>query len=184
MLNRPSKADVDMTPMVDVTFLLLIFFMATASFSMQRSIAVTRQPAEGPSPRPELTLTSVVDVSVDQRGLFWVRCDSWNREIVGKQSLITSLKEVVAAQGAETKVHVAVDDQAKLKLLVDALDAIAAAGLTEVSVTQVNDVDEIANSLATKWRQHLAGGVSPRFNFNLGLTHQAKRCRAFGTKTA
>ncbi len=30
--------ELDMTPMVDVTFLLLIFFMVTASFTLQKSI--------------------------------------------------------------------------------------------------------------------------------------------------
>ncbi len=32
--------DLDMTPMVDVTFLLLIFFMVTAAFSLQKSLEV------------------------------------------------------------------------------------------------------------------------------------------------
>src|SRR5688572_20269137 len=35
--SAPQEAEMDMTPMVDVTFLLLIFFMVTASFTMQKS---------------------------------------------------------------------------------------------------------------------------------------------------
>lgn len=35
--NELEESGLDMTPMVDVTFLLLIFFMITASFSMQKS---------------------------------------------------------------------------------------------------------------------------------------------------
>lgn len=35
-----SDEEMDMTPMVDVTFLLLIFFMVTAAYSLQRSIEV------------------------------------------------------------------------------------------------------------------------------------------------
>lgn len=35
-----SDDEMDMTPMVDITFLLLIFFMVTASYSLQRSIEV------------------------------------------------------------------------------------------------------------------------------------------------
>jgi hypothetical protein len=47
---RPKTSqDMDMTPMVDVTFLLLIFFMVTASFSVQKSIQRPAQKAEDPS---------------------------------------------------------------------------------------------------------------------------------------
>ncbi len=35
-----TEAELDMTPMVDVTFLLLIFFMVTAAFTMQKSFQV------------------------------------------------------------------------------------------------------------------------------------------------
>lgn len=38
--KREADDTMDMTPMVDITFLLLIFFMVTAAFSLQRSIEV------------------------------------------------------------------------------------------------------------------------------------------------
>ncbi len=43
---RTDFGEMDLTPMVDVTFLLLIFFMVTASFSLQKAIEV-------PPPDPE-----------------------------------------------------------------------------------------------------------------------------------
>lgn len=43
-----QEAALDMTPMVDVTFLLLIFFMITASFAMQKSL-----PTSPPEPEQE-----------------------------------------------------------------------------------------------------------------------------------
>ena len=45
-----QEDDLDMTPMVDVTFLLLIFFMVTAAFSLQKSINV-------PTPEKEESAT-------------------------------------------------------------------------------------------------------------------------------
>ena len=44
--------ELDMTPMVDVTFLLLIFFMVTASFTLQKSIAQPPVPDTLPSTNP------------------------------------------------------------------------------------------------------------------------------------
>jgi len=35
-----DRDELDMTPMIDVTFLLLIFFMVTAAFSLQKSLEV------------------------------------------------------------------------------------------------------------------------------------------------
>ena len=36
-MNRDDN-EIDMTPMVDTTFLLLLFFMITAAFSLQKSL--------------------------------------------------------------------------------------------------------------------------------------------------
>ena len=48
--RKVAEAEVDMTPMVDVTFLLLIFFMVTAVFSSQKSFQI-------PTPKEERAST-------------------------------------------------------------------------------------------------------------------------------
>lgn len=61
--RRPAdESGLDMTPMVDVTFLLLIFFMITASFSIQKSME-----AEPPEPEQEgaAQLPSMDDLADD-----------------------------------------------------------------------------------------------------------------------
>ena len=63
-----------MTPMVDVTFLLLIFFMVTASFTLQKSLA---QP---PASSDEASLNTqdeededdYVEVIIDQNNTYYV----------------------------------------------------------------------------------------------------------------
>ncbi len=65
----------DMTPMVDVTFLLLIFFMVTASFSLQRSIpqppSKINEPSTQVAEEPE-TEKDYVEVIIDQQDRFFI----------------------------------------------------------------------------------------------------------------
>lgn len=48
--EKSDDDDMDMTPMVDVTFLLLIFFMVTASFTLQKSMDLPTKTQDEPSP--------------------------------------------------------------------------------------------------------------------------------------
>ncbi len=66
-----QQDELDMTPMVDVTFLLLIFFMVTASFTLQKSIPQPPVPDEQPS-------TVVEEVPEDEDQYVEVIIDQFN----------------------------------------------------------------------------------------------------------
>lgn len=65
-LHRPQSDDdeLDMTPMVDVTFLLLIFFMITASFSLQKSMQTEAPEPEEEGAAQTITVQDVEEASV------------------------------------------------------------------------------------------------------------------------
>jgi biopolymer transport protein ExbD len=133
-----------MTPMVDVTFLLLIFFMVTAAFSLQKSIEMPRQQTDAPSTsvvEEESEDLDMVEVQVDEFGSFLVMAAEWERETPGKQNLITALKEALAGNTNAMRLVVKVHELAKLKSLVDAMDAGTIAGYAELEVTQVEEFD-------------------------------------------
>lgn len=72
--SRETEVDeMDLTPMVDMTFLLLIFFMITASFSLQKSIEV-------PPPSPEQKGAAQTTFTLDdlQANAVIVRIDDRN----------------------------------------------------------------------------------------------------------
>ena len=76
LASQREEEEMDMTPMVDVTFLLLIFFMVTAAFSLQKSI---KMPSVNkrmlPVPRwwkTEEEQMETVEVQIDERGSFLV----------------------------------------------------------------------------------------------------------------
>lgn len=129
---------VEMTSMVDVTFLLLIFFMVTASFSLQKSIELPRQQTDvagSPSDEPDV---EAVTVQVDPRGSFFVMTPQWEQETLGKQQLMTTLKRAAAESNETLRLSVQVHELAQLSALVDVLDAGTTAGFAAVQVTQVD----------------------------------------------
>ena len=67
--------ELDMTPMVDVTFLLLIFFMVTASFTIQKSLEQPHAKSDAPSTNvaeKEDDATDYVQVFIDQTNTYYV----------------------------------------------------------------------------------------------------------------
>lgn len=145
ILRRPKRdeEELDMTPMVDVTFLLLIFFMVTAAFSLQKSIEMPRQQTDAPSTtvvEPEEEELDMVEVQVDEFGSFLVLAAEWQEETPGKQNLITALKRAREG-GGESRLVIKVHELCKLQYLVDAMDAGTIAGYAETQVTQVEEFD-------------------------------------------
>ena len=62
--SKPSdEADIDMTPMLDIVFIMLIFFIVTATFLDETGINLTRPPddSDGPPPPPKPIIRIYVD---------------------------------------------------------------------------------------------------------------------------
>ncbi len=132
-------AGTDMTAMVDVTFLLLIFFMVTASFTLQTAIAMPRQMSDLASrqavvvPPPR----DIVSLTVDPQGSFYLASPSGEQQLVGKQSLLTALK-VVSGLNSNARLEILVDSDARLQAMVDAIDAGTIAGFRTLTVTETH----------------------------------------------
>ena len=141
--EKREPEELDMTPMVDVTFLLLIFFMVTASFSMQKSIEVPRQTTDLPSSAPieeETEDLDPVELEIDEFGGFYVITSDFEEESPGKQNLIRTLKRAVGASQEAMQLKIRVHEMARLQSLVDGMDAGTIAGFAEIQVNQVEDL--------------------------------------------
>lgn len=142
--TKRDDGELDMTPMVDVTFLLLIFFMVTASFSLQKSIQVPRQSSDLPSMsnvEEESEELDPIELEINEMGAFLVLAPEWERETPGKQNLITALKEAIGANKDGMKLDIKVHENANLQMLVDGMDAGTIAGFTQIQVTEVDGFD-------------------------------------------
>ncbi len=154
--NRATDGnELDMTPMVDVTFLLLIFFMITAAFALQKAIEVppSRQDAAATTQTmDELEEDSIV-VRVDGDNIYWVGCPSWPEEekAPSKQDMRTWVRK--AREEAPSKAFDSVGPRGFNKLLVQAsgdathefvvaaLDAGSAIGAEEIRLMSYEEDD-------------------------------------------
>ncbi len=144
----PSGEDMDMTPMVDVTFLLLIFFMITASFSVQKSIQRPAARKEDPSTNavqqdPEEN-TDIVTVQVDEFNAYNVITTDWDRVAGSKQDLIVALNEAHAGDSSgnqPTKLIVQAHEDCMHGTVIAALDAGREAQFESFEVSTVEQFD-------------------------------------------
>ncbi|GIW92621.1 MAG: biopolymer transporter ExbD [Pirellulaceae bacterium] len=142
--KRLVEAEMDMTPMVDVVFNLLIFFMVTAAFSLQKSLEI---------PKPEQTdqpSTQVVQIEdnpdyvviiVDQYNTFQVTTPEWERECPSRQELLVQLRDAKRGSGGHvpTKVLVKAHPEATHERVVMALDSATAVGFEEIQLTTLEE---------------------------------------------
>jgi len=130
--------ELDMTPMVDVTFLLLIFFMVTASFSLQKSIQ--QPPAQSDAPSENVVLDDLeiepdyVEVVIDQNDTYYVTSrDAEEQEApsdIEMRSRVKDAKEMSGATRLIIKAHV----DSKHRKLVTVWDAGINVGMDKIEV--------------------------------------------------
>lgn len=136
-----EDGEMDMTPMVDVTFLLLIFFMVTASFSMQK--AIEQPPQRDEQPSTNVTLEDFEDdpdfvtVLVDEFNTFRVITSEWDEEAPSEQELIIKLRRAREGDSkgtVPTKLLVTAHGDAHHGKVVTAMDAGTDVGIEQIQV--------------------------------------------------
>ncbi|MDA1050869.1 MAG: biopolymer transporter ExbD [Planctomycetota bacterium] len=129
----------DMTPMVDVAFLLLIFFVVTASFTMQRSLVVPKPTG----PEPDLIADADIVVEVDEFNTFHVTADDWEQEAPSEHDLIRALRHIREQEGSNKALNrmlVKANPDALYEKVVAALDSGAYVGISDIALLTL-DID-------------------------------------------
>ena len=119
-----------MTPMVDIAFLLLIFFMVTTVFRTPQALEINLPPDK--DVKIEIAESKVLTVRVlpDNRA-YWKRgTDPWSRTEVG--ALAAVLKPFKGNK--DLVVLIKIDREAKFNNMVDIIDELDLAGLTRFSL--------------------------------------------------
>ncbi len=140
--SEVERDDLDMTPMVDVVFLLLIFFMVTASFTLQKSIEQPPSKIEDPStnviedPQDE---DDYVEVIIDQTNTYYVTSrDAEEVEAPSDREMRDRMRDAKRTTGAPRLIINAHVDS-KHQKVVTVWDAGNAAGFDEIEMRTTDE---------------------------------------------
>jgi len=120
----PESAEIDLTPMLDVTFIMLIFFIVTASFVKESGIEVNRPDAATAEKKERANIL----VAISESGQIWI-----DKRQVDPRALRANI-ERLAAENPQGAVVIQADEESKNRLLVQVMDAAKLAGVENISL--------------------------------------------------
>jgi biopolymer transport protein ExbD len=142
--KRESDEGIDMTPMVDVTFLLLIFFMVTAAYALQKSIKVPppdRQESAAQARYEDyIENDDYVVIRIARDNTVWVN----EQEAPTEQEVLVKLREAREGSGGSggrgpSSLLVVADSEALHETVVMCLDAGNAVGMENIRVACMDE---------------------------------------------
>jgi biopolymer transport protein ExbD len=122
--READESEVNLTPMLDVVFIMLIFFIVTASFVKESGIDVNRPNAA----TAEVKAKGNILVAISDTGQIWI--DKRQVDIRAVRANIERLH----AENPQGAVVIQADKDSKNGLLVQVMDAARSAGVFNVSI--------------------------------------------------
>ena len=119
-----DEAQIDLTPMLDVVFIMLIFFIVTASFIKEAGIEVNRPEASTAEPKENVNIL----VAISATNEIWMdkrRIDA---------SAVRANIERLHAENPKGAVVIQADNESNTETVAGVLDAAREAGVYDVSL--------------------------------------------------
>jgi biopolymer transport protein ExbD len=122
--RNTEDSDIDLTPMLDVVFILLIFFIVTTSFVRETGVDINRPSAATAVKKSKGNIL----IAIKPNGDIWI--DNRNIDIRAIRANIQSLK----ARFPQSSVIIQSDQDARTGTLVKVMDQIRLAGVQNISI--------------------------------------------------
>jgi biopolymer transport protein ExbD len=119
-----DEAQIDLTPMLDVVFIMLIFFIVTASFIKESGIEVNRPEASTSQPKENVNIL----VAISATNEIWM-----DQRRIDVRSVRANI-ERLHAENPKGAVVIQADNQSNTETVAAVLDAAREAGVFDVSL--------------------------------------------------
>lgn len=117
-------ADINMTPLIDMVFILLIFFIVTTSFVKETGVDVNRPTAKTAVQKERANIL----ISIRANDEIWM-----DKRQIDRRAVRANV-ERMHAENPEGSVIILADEEAKTGLLIEVMDQARLAGVANVSI--------------------------------------------------
>ena len=123
-LEEEQEEEINITPMLDIVFILLIFFIVTTSFVKEPGIDPQRPEAETAETRERGNIL----VAISSTDTIWMN----KRQI--EMTDVRQLMEAAVAENPESNVIIVADEHASTGAVIDLMDRVRLAGISSVAL--------------------------------------------------
>ncbi|MGA0839130.1 MAG: ExbD/TolR family protein [Pseudomonadales bacterium] len=123
-IEEEEDTQIDLTPMLDVVFIMLIFFIVTSTFVKESGVDVTRPNAETSVPAE----ASSIQIGIEQNNQIWI-----DKRPVDKRAVRANVEKGLAENPGAAVIIVA-DALSNTETLIEVMDQARLAGASSVSV--------------------------------------------------
>ncbi|MBO1255171.1 biopolymer transporter ExbD [Alteromonas sp. 5E99-2] len=122
--TEEDDAELDMTPMLDVVFIMLIFFIVTTVFVKEAGVEVNKPDAS----QAFLHKNANIFIAITEDGDVWL-----DKRLVDSDSVLVNMERLLKEQPTDY-VIIQADIKSKHGLVVEVMDQVKAAGIDRISV--------------------------------------------------
>lgn len=125
--KRREEPDVNLTPLIDVVFLLLIFFMVSTTFDRETELNIELPEASG---KPVENQRPLVEITIDEKGRYFVN----KEEVINTQ--LETLKQAIkkaAGDAEKPRLLLSADKAAQHQAVIMAMDAARQLGFVNLT---------------------------------------------------
>jgi biopolymer transport protein ExbD len=126
--RQKREANIDIAPLMDMVFILLIFFVVTSTFSRETGVEVTKPQAQSAS---QLEKENIL-IAITRDGT--IHIDERQVDLAGLSDLLKG----ILAKNPEREAVLIADKNAITEKLVAVIDACTQAGVKKVSIAALN----------------------------------------------
>ena len=126
--GEEEETEINMTPMLDVVFIMLIFFIVTTSFVRETGVEVNRPLAESSEKLPQ----NAILIAITSSNQIWV-----DRHRIDARAIRRNIERLLA-ENPDSTVIIQADETAPTGTLINVLDQTKLAGAKSIAVSTNN----------------------------------------------